>query len=102
MNIDNDAKLYIWWDATLSFDPTGSVVTLKIDNTTYPMTWIGAPLLSGLSVWRQTARTDGLFAGSAVNPAGAVALPVGRLVAEPIVSANGQVIPCETSYIDVG
>lgn len=102
MNIDDDAKLYLWWDATLTFDPTGSTVEIEIDATRYPMTWQGAPVAAAGS-WTQTARTTSMFAGSNAGTVGApVVLTVGRHLGQPIVSVGGQVVPCQPSVpIDV-
>jgi len=102
MNIDDDARLYIYWDAVLTFNPAGSTVELKIGLTKYPMTWQGSPVGSGDS-WKQTARTDSMFRGSLGGSTGSpVALTVGRHIGEPIVTVGSQVVPSSTSIpIDV-
>lgn len=92
--IDDDAKLYLWFDATLTFDPAGSTVELEVDATRYAMTWQGSPTVVG-STWTQTARSTQMFAGSNAGSVGSpVALTAGRHQAQPIVTTGGQVVPC--------
>ncbi len=95
MRIDEDARLNISWDATLTFDPTGSTVVLAIDGTPYAMAWQGTPVAAS-GTWTQTARTTARFCGSLATPlAGDVKLAVGRRMGEPIVTlADGQIVPC--------
>lgn len=103
MRIDDNARVYIWWDAELTFDPAGSTVALKIAGVSHAMAWQAAPSGAGTK-WTQTARTTAAFIGSARGAAGSdVALTVGRHVGEPVVTlADGQVVPCHpTIPIDV-
>lgn len=94
MRIDDDARLYIWWDATFTFDPTDATVELDVDGTRYPMTWTTTAAGSG-SQWTRTARTTAKFVGRSRTAAGGeVALTAGRHMAEPIVSTvDGQIVP---------
>lgn len=94
MRIDDDARVYLWWDAVLTVDPTGSTVTIEVDGVAYPMAWQGTPVAAA-GQWSQTARTVDMFTGSAVTPAGTdVALPAGRHTAQPRVTLpDGQIIP---------
>jgi len=94
VRIDDDARLYIWWDATLTFDPATATVELDVDGTRYPMTWQGAAVSAG-GKWTRTARTSAMFVGTARTVSGSdVKLTAGRHVAEPIVTAaDGQVVP---------
>lgn len=94
MKIDDDARLYIWWDATCKFDPTDATVELDVDGTRYPMTWTNSATPNGLE-WTRTARTTAKFIGTARTVSGGdVALTAGRHMVEPIVSTpDGQVVP---------
>ena len=93
MKIDDDARLFIYWDAVLTFDPAGSTVELKIGLTKYTMTWTGTAIEIGGS-WKQTARTNSMFRGSLGGSTGSpVALTVGRHIGEPIVTLGLQVVP---------
>lgn len=73
-------------DVTLDVDPTGSTVSVQVDGTWYPATWLGTATqrsvqVNGVAVprWQQTARTTGYFAGPAhATPAGATVLALGR------------------------
>lgn len=103
MRLDDDARLYLYWPAGLSFDPEGSPVSLEVDNlTTYDMTWLGVVSGSG-SAWTQTARTDVMFCGSAVTPTGTdVALTPGRHLIQPIaITPDGQRVPGPVTVLDV-
>lgn len=97
MKINDDARLFIWWDAELTFDPaTATAVELEVDGTRYPMTWTGdaVEVVAGKE-WTRTARTEVSFIGTGRTATGTdVALGAGRHMAEPIVSAaDGQVVP---------
>ena len=95
MNLDDDAKLYLYWDAVLSFDPTTSTAELQINNVRYPMTWLGTPVFIN-GKWYQTAKTNQLFRGSSADDANSpVALPPGRYTIEPIVSIGSQIVSCQ-------
>lgn len=103
MRIDDDARLYLWWDAVLTFDPSSATVELDVDGTRYAMTWIDTAANDGTR-WTRTARTTAKFIGSAMTISGSdVKLTVGRHIAEPIVStADGQVVPSSSPVpIDV-
>lgn len=103
MRVDNDARLFISWDATLTFDPAGTSVVLNIDGTPYTMTWQGVAVAVG-ATWTQTARTGVKFAGSTAPIAGTdVRLTAGRHTCEPVVTlGDGQIVPCyPTIPIDV-
>jgi hypothetical protein len=103
MRIDDDAKVYIWWDAVVTADPTGSSVKLEIDDATqYDMAWQGSPVQSG-SNWTQTARTTVRFAGTIAPISGTdVRLTSGRHMAQPIATlADGQIITGPETPVDV-
>jgi hypothetical protein len=103
MRIDDDAKVYIWWDAVVTADPTGSSVKLEIDDATqYDMAWQGSPVQSGTS-WTQTARTTVRFAGTSAPIAGTdVRLTSGRHMGQPIVTfADGQIVAGPETPVDV-
>ena len=101
MNLDDDARVNIRWDASLTFDPTGSTVELEVDGTRHAMSWQGSPVSAG-GRWTQRALTNDRFCGSAATPIGSdVALTVGSHPAQPIVTtADGQVVPGTLSRID--
>lgn len=98
MKIDDDARVHLWFDGILSFDPATATIELDVDGTRYPMTWVDTAVWDGEKEWRRTARTTGRFIGSARTPSGPdIQLTAGRHMAEPIVtSADGQVVP--TAY----
>ena len=102
MIIDDGAKLYIYWDATLTFDPTTSTVQLQINNTYYAMAWQSTPVYSG-GKWRQTAKTTQLFGGSLADATNTpVLLGKGRFLGEPTVTIGSQIVPCiSTIEIDI-
>lgn len=99
MRIDDDARMFIWWDATLTFDPAAATVELDIDGIRYPMTWIDTAVWDGDKSWTRTARTTSKFIGTGRTATGSdVALTKGRHAAEPIVTtADGQVVPIDYS-----
>jgi hypothetical protein len=102
MRLDDDAKVFLFADLTLSVDPTGSTVELEVDSTRYAMTWQGSPASSG-GKWTQTARTNVKFAGSAQTVTGGdVKLTAGRHDTQPIVTlSDGQVLaaPADVLYV---
>ncbi len=101
MKLDEDAKVYVWWDAELTVDPTGSTVVIEIDGTSRAMTWQGSPVSAG-GKWTQTARTTDKVAGSTVTPgAGLIVLTAGSHTTKPLVTtADGQVVPGPNGRID--
>lgn len=100
--LDDDARLYLYADLTLSVDPTGSTVQLEVDATKYAMTWQGTPVAAS-GVWKQTARTTAKFIGSAVTVTSSdVQLTSGRHPTQALVTmADGQVIPGSSVPLDV-
>ena len=102
MKLDDDALLNLFWDATLTFDPTGSTVVLEVDGTQHAATWLAAPVQSGGS-WTQTARTTARFAGSAVTVSGSDVQPAtGRRMCQWLVTtADGQRVPSQEFALDV-
>lgn len=102
MRLDDDALLYFYWDAELTFDPAGSSVVLEVDGVQKAATWQGTAVVSGTK-WLRTARTDMRFAGSAVTPvAPDVQLTVGRHPAQWLITptADGQKVPGTSFPID--
>lgn len=95
MKIDDDARLFIWWDATLTFDPADATVELDVDGVRYPMTWTDTAVWDNDTRWTRTARTTSKFIGTGRTVSGSdVGLTKGRHMAEPIVTtADGQVVP---------
>ena len=102
MNIDKDGKIFLWFDAELSFDPTGSTVALKVDGgTSHPMTWQGLPATTTTG-FKQTAKTDELFAGSLADTTNTpVILTTGIHICEPIVTKGNQILSCPTFLVNV-
>lgn len=101
MNLDNDAQVYLWWDADLTSTPAGSTVTFELDGTSKPMTWQGSPVQVGTR-WTQTARSTDKLAGSTVTAgAGLVVLTSGKHTVKPlVVLSDGQVVPGLKDIID--
>lgn len=101
MNLDNDAQVYLWWDADLTANPTGSTVVYELDGVSKGMTWQGSPVQVG-SRWTQTARSVDKVAGSSVTPAaGLNVLTSGSHTVKPIVTlSDGQVVPGLKDRID--
>lgn len=87
-------------DVTCDIDPTGSTVEVKLDDTWYPATWLGAAVPAG-EKWTQTARTVSYFAGPDATAAGAVVLPRGRHMTKARVTQGGDVLVAESSAVDV-
>lgn len=77
MKLNDESRVRVLIPMTLSADPTGSTVELKVDATWHAATWQGTPVASG-GVWKQTARTTGYFAGTLATASGATVLAAGR------------------------
>lgn len=91
-------------DMTLDFDPTGTTIELKIDDTWHPCTWQGTPTKAGAQ-WKQTALTNVYFAGPEYDnpPAGTVVLsrePYRHLAQTRVTNATGE-ITWRTDVVDV-
>lgn len=101
MKLDEDTKVFLFWDADLSVDPTSSTVEIEVDGTRHAMTWQGSPVQAGAR-WTQTARTTEKFAGSTVTPgASIVVLTVGSHTIKPVVTtADGQIVVGRQDRID--
>lgn len=100
MRIDDDQKTYLFWDADLSFDPTGSTPAIEVGGTSYAMAWQGTPVQSGTS-WTQTARTTQKFCGSSATASGSdVKLPRGVYPAQVLLTtADGTIPDTETRLV---
>ncbi len=104
MKYDAGTRTRLLVNMTLDFDPTGSTVEVKVDDTWYPATWQGSPTQDG-STWKQTARTTGYFAGPEVaSPGGAVVLaatPSARHETQTRITSGSDVITADSTPIDV-
>jgi hypothetical protein len=102
MRIDDDARLYLTWTATVNQDPSAGTIVLDIDGTPYPMTWQDAAVESG-GKWTRTAQTDDLFVGTSATPeVGDVELTAGTHIGEAILTLpDGQIVPARpfTFYV---
>lgn len=101
MRLDDDARVFISWDAEITADPTGSTVELEVDSTRYAATWQASPVVAG-TVWRQTARTTKKFCGTSATAGSDIGLTAGPHPAQWIVTMpDGQVLPATGFRIDV-
>ena len=101
MNFDPGTRTRLLVNMTLDFDPTGSTVEVKVDDTWHAATWQGSAVQKGTS-WTQTARTTDYFAGPEATAAGASVLAVGRHPTHTRVTSGSDVIVAKSSPIDVG
>lgn len=102
--IDTDELLPIDAHITeLTFDPTGSTITLKIGATTYGMAWVGGTILGSDGYWSQYAKTTMRFAGTAVVAiAPDVNLPAGRYLGKPVITLiGGSQVSIPATPIDI-
>lgn len=102
MNLDRGTRTRLFVDMELDVDPTGSTVDVAVDGTWYPATWQGTAVQSGTK-WRQTARTNGYFAGPDVaSPNGAVVLTAQRHSTKTrVTTGTGDVLAEDSTPIDV-
>jgi hypothetical protein len=101
VKLNDETRTRLLVQMTLSQDPTGSTVELKVDSTWYACTWQGSPVQSA-GGWTQTARTTAFFAGPLAIASGATVLTLGRHYTETRVSwPAGDTIADESSPIDV-
>jgi hypothetical protein len=104
MKFDAGTRTRLLVKMELDFDPSGSTVEVKVDDTWYPATWLDSPVKSGTR-WTQTARTTGYFAGPEVSsPAGAVVLaitPTSRHLTQTRVTSGSDVIVADSTPLDV-
>lgn len=103
MTIDDDERLYLFFDARCDADLTAAPsVALEIGTTLYPMTWISDAVQSG-ATWTRRARTDKTFIGTSLSAGpNDAALGAGRHLAQPIVTlADGQTVAGPRSWIEV-
>lgn len=104
MNLDADSRTRIYADITLTYDPTGSTVEIKIDSTWYPASWQASAVYAG-GKWAQTALTDGYFSGPQAPAAGpdtsSVVLIPGRHHTQVRVTTGDQIIAADSAPIDV-
>jgi hypothetical protein len=102
VKLNDETRTRLLVPMTLTQDPTGSTIELKIDAAWYSCTWQGTPVQSG-GLWTQTARTTGFFAGPLhAAPAGATVLTTGRHTTETRVAwPGGDTIADRSSPIDV-
>lgn len=89
--IDSDELLPIDAHITeLTFDPTPTIIQLRIGATYYAMSWAGVAVLGPDGYWSQYAETGMRFAGtSVVAVAPDVNLPAGRYLGKPIITLPG-------------
>lgn len=94
MKIDDDAKVYLFWDAEMSFDPASTTVELEIDDVRYSMMWMPPAAVVIDGKWHQSARTTDLFGGSQASATNSpIKLTAGQHKAQLIISAGNQVVP---------
>lgn len=102
MKFDAGTRTRLLVTMTLDFDPTGSTVEVKVDDTWHAATWQGTPTNTG-GKWTQTARTTDYFAGPEVAaPGGAVVLAATpRHTTQTRVTSGTDVIVADSTPIDV-
>jgi hypothetical protein len=97
-------------DMELDFDPTGSEVAVKVDDTWHVAEWQGAPTQRQVrdrrtgemrDHWTQIARTTGYFAGPEATATGATVLAAGRHLTQTRVTLGSDVIVADSSPVDV-
>lgn len=101
MKLNDETRTRLLVEMTLSQDPAGSTVELKVDSTWYACAWQGSAVQSD-GTWTQTARTSAFFAGPLAVASGATVLALGRHYTETRVSwPGGDMIAEKSSPIDV-
>ena len=102
MRIDDDARLYLRWEAVTNVSPDEATITLKIGDTLHALVWSGAAVQSGQS-WTRTAQSEAMFTGSNVTPQGPdVALEPGQHRCEAILTLpDGQIVPARPFTLTV-
>lgn len=105
MIVDDDGRTYLWVDAELSADPSGSTPVLEVTlgdtpiaGSPFEMAWQGVPVDLGTvetpGPWTQTARTTVRFCGSnATAGAGDVKPGAGSYYAQLHLDAPDGQIP---------
>ena len=113
MRIYPAEKVYVrWFDAIFTADPTPvATLNLVVESTEgvevagspFTLVWSSAAVLVGSASWTRSARSQALFVGSGLVPAGGeVGLGVGRWIATPYtVWPDGQRIAGTPTPIDV-
>ncbi len=104
MKFDAGTRTRILVDVTIGVDPDGSTVELRVDNTWYPATWLDAATtttVAGRTVWVQTARTDGYFAGPDATASGATVLALGTHPTEIRVTSGQDVLTYNMGTVTV-
>ena len=111
MRIDDDERVYIFWDVIATADPTGGTVALEVtdvagtpvNGSPVSMQWTNSPVQSG-ATWTGRTRTTKMFTGTSKTPQGTdIGLTKARYMGQPIVTMpDGQVIAGPQQPIDVG
>lgn len=95
----------------MTFDPTGSTVELKVDDTWHAAEWQGEPVQRQVRNeqtgdmeprWFQTARTTDYFAGPEATASGATVLTAARHLTQTRVTSGTDVIVADSTPLDVG
>lgn len=100
MKFDAGTRTRLLVAMTLDFDPTGSEVEVKVDDTWHAATWLATPV-SAAGKWKQTARTDNYFAGPEATPNGATQLTAARHHTQTRITTGADVIVSDSTPLDV-
>lgn len=100
MRFDAGTRTRLLVRMELDFDPTGSTVEVKVDDTWHAAAWLDSPVTSG-GKWTQTARTTAYFAGPEAVASGATALAAARHLTQTRITSGADVIVADSSPLDV-
>ena len=101
MRFDAGTRTRLLVKMELDFDPAGSTVAVKVDDTWHAASWQGEPV-SKSGRWTQTAQTTDYFAGPEATAAGATVLSATRHLTQTRVTSGSDVIVADSDPIDVG
>lgn len=100
MKFDAGTRTRLLVKMELDFDPTGTTVDVKVDDTWHTASWLDTPVQTG-SKWTQTARTTDYFAGPEATAAGATVLTAARHLTQTRVTSGTDVIVADSTPLDV-
>lgn len=101
MKFDAGTRTRLLVKMETDFDPTGSTVEVKVDDTWHAAEWQDTAVEAG-GRWKQTARTTDYFAGPEASPSGATVLAATRHLTQTRVTSGTDVIVADSSPLDVG
>lgn len=105
MYLDDDAKLYLTWEATSNVPLDDATLVFEIDGAPHTMNWLDdESTQNNNGTWTRRAVSDERFIGSAheTTESGDFALGKGTHIVEPILTfADGQIVPARPFELSV-